>query len=127
MLDTPFDFFALLIAVVAFIFARKAFNQSAVLRARLDALEAMGLQPGSGIPPEQSPASASPDLAAEQQPTTDQPEVAAAAASGQNGSPQTVSEGPAATAPLPRTACLPTARSPRASGPRTRDDSRDVK
>ena len=35
MLDTPFDFFALLIAVVAFIFARKAFNQSAVLRARL--------------------------------------------------------------------------------------------
>jgi len=58
-----FAFFALLIAVAAFIFARKAFNQSAVLRARLDALEAMGLQPGSGMPPKQTPASASPDLA----------------------------------------------------------------
>src|SRR5438477_229543 len=83
MLDTPFDFFALLIAVAAFIFARKAFNQSAVLRARLDALEAMGLQPGSGIPPEQTTASSSPDLAAEHQPATDQPEVATAAASDQ--------------------------------------------
>src|SRR6266513_1665957 len=101
MLDTPFDFFALLIAVVAFIFARKAFNQSAVLRARLDALEAMGLQPGSGIPPEQSPASASPDLAAEQQPTTDQPEVAAAAASDQTAA-QGASPGSAMPPPLPQ-------------------------
>ena len=33
MFDLPFDFFALLIAIVAFIFARKAFNQSAMLRA----------------------------------------------------------------------------------------------
>lgn len=40
MFDTPFDFFALLIAVVAFIFARKALNQATTLRARLDALEA---------------------------------------------------------------------------------------
>ena len=40
MFDTPFDFFALLIAVVAFTFARKALNQAATLRARLDALEA---------------------------------------------------------------------------------------
>src|SRR5436190_22447929 len=96
-----FDFFALLIAVIAFIFARKAFNQSAVLRARLDALEAMGLQPRSGMPPEQTPASSSPDLAAEQQPATDQLEVAAAAASDQTAA-QGASPGSAMPPPLPQ-------------------------
>jgi uncharacterized membrane protein len=35
-----FEFFALVIAIVAFIFARKAFNQLDALRARLDAIEA---------------------------------------------------------------------------------------
>src|SRR5882757_356836 len=35
-----FEFFALVIAIVAFIFARKAFNQIDALRARLDALDA---------------------------------------------------------------------------------------
>jgi uncharacterized membrane protein len=35
-----FDFFALVIAIVAFIFARKAFNQLDALRARLEAIEA---------------------------------------------------------------------------------------
>ncbi|MDP1882280.1 MAG: DUF2339 domain-containing protein, partial [Bradyrhizobium sp.] len=39
MFDLPFDFFSLAVAIVAFIFARKAFNQVAVLRARLDLLE----------------------------------------------------------------------------------------
>ncbi len=39
-----FEFFALAVAVVALIVARKAFNQAAVLRARLDAIEAAGLQ-----------------------------------------------------------------------------------
>ena len=39
MFDFPFDFFALVIAIVAFIFARKAFNQVAVLRARLERSE----------------------------------------------------------------------------------------
>jgi hypothetical protein len=33
MFDLPFDFVSLLIAAVAFIFARKAFNQAAALRA----------------------------------------------------------------------------------------------
>ena len=37
MFDLPFDFFSLAIAIVALIVARKAFNQVAVLRARLDA------------------------------------------------------------------------------------------
>ena len=36
-----FDFFSLVIAIVALIFARKAMNQVATLRARLEAIEAM--------------------------------------------------------------------------------------
>ena len=51
MFDLPFDFFALLIAIVAFLFARKAFNQAATLRARLDAIEATGLQARPSPPP----------------------------------------------------------------------------
>src|SRR4051794_208079 len=39
-----FDFFAIVIAIVAFIFARKAFNQLDAVRARLDALETAGLR-----------------------------------------------------------------------------------
>src|SRR5260370_33735549 len=46
-----FEFLSLLLAVVAFIFARKAFNQAAMLRARLDAIEAAGLQARPGPPP----------------------------------------------------------------------------
>lgn len=51
MFDSPFDFFSLVIAIVAFIFARKALNQTAMLRARLDAIEATGVQTGSAPPP----------------------------------------------------------------------------
>jgi hypothetical protein len=39
MLDLPFDFFSLVIALVALILAFKAFNQAAALRARLDVME----------------------------------------------------------------------------------------
>jgi uncharacterized membrane protein len=41
MFDSPLDFFSLVIAIVAFIFARKAFNQTAALRARLDVMETL--------------------------------------------------------------------------------------
>jgi uncharacterized membrane protein len=73
MFDSPFDFLTLAIAVVAFIFARKAFNQTAQLRSRLDAIEATGLQARPGPPPltplealEQTLAASSPGVAAEQ-------------------------------------------------------------
>ena len=45
-----FDFFALLIAIVALIVARKTFNQIAVLRARLDAFEGAAARPGRALP-----------------------------------------------------------------------------
>ena len=41
MFDLPFDFFSLVIAIVALIVARKAFDQVAVLRARLDLMETL--------------------------------------------------------------------------------------
>jgi uncharacterized membrane protein len=55
------DFFALVIAVVALIVARKTFNQAAALRARLDAIEARAGQPGPlTLPPEPTLAPSSP-------------------------------------------------------------------
>ena len=41
---TVMDFFSFAIAVVALFFARKALNQASALRARLDAVQAAGLQ-----------------------------------------------------------------------------------
>ena len=39
MFDSSFDFFALVVAIVALIIATKAMNQVAALRSRLDAIE----------------------------------------------------------------------------------------
>ena len=68
-----FEFFALLIALVAFLFARKALNQAAMLRARLDAIEAAAWQARPVTPSpaplevhEQTLAAASPGVVAEQ-------------------------------------------------------------
>src|SRR5258706_14244135 len=104
MFDSPFDFFALLIAVVAFIFARKAFNQADMLRARLDAIEATGLQARPAPPPltafeglEQTPAAAWPGIAAEQA------EPVAPAADDQDSAPKDADGATSATPPpLPR-------------------------
>ena len=41
MFDLPFDVLALLVAIVALVIARKAFNQAAELRERLDAIQAL--------------------------------------------------------------------------------------
>jgi uncharacterized membrane protein len=84
MFDLPFDFFSLVIAIAAFIFARKAFNQTTNLRARLDALEAAAQQAGPIAPPltplqeiEQVLATASPSVAAEQPAEVAEPEFVA--------------------------------------------------
>ena len=49
--DAPFDFFALLIAVIAFIVALRSRNQLDALRVRLDALEAAGQTAVRPAPP----------------------------------------------------------------------------
>src|SRR5882757_6763339 len=51
MLDLPFDFFSLVIALVALILAFKAFNQAAALRARLDVMERQAAAPQPVPPP----------------------------------------------------------------------------
>jgi uncharacterized membrane protein len=86
MLDSPFEFLSLLIAIAAFAVARKAFNQVAILRARLDALQTTP-EPRPIPPPltplqepEQTPATASPGIAAEQPATSEEPAPAADAA-----------------------------------------------
>src|SRR3984885_4451383 len=68
-----FEFVALLIALVAFLFARKALDQAAMLRARLDAIEAAAwqakpvtLSPAPLEAHEQTLATASPGVAPEQ-------------------------------------------------------------
>ena len=110
MFDLPFDFFALVIAVVAFIFARKAFNQAAMLRARLDAIEATGLQARPGPPPltpreafEQTQATSSPGVAPEQPAAAADAESVAPVAEDQTAAPTgTVGGATAAPPPLPQ-------------------------
>jgi uncharacterized membrane protein len=109
MFDLPFDFFALVIAVVAFIFSRKAFNQAAMLRARLDAIEATGLQARPGPPPltpreafEQTQATSSPGVAPEQPAAAADAESIAPVAEDQTAAPTGTGGTTAAPPPLPQ-------------------------
>jgi uncharacterized membrane protein len=93
-----FDFFALMIAIVALIFARKSFNQVAALRKRLDAFESAAAQPRPiPVPPPLPPhragvpdLSTSPKIAPEPPPPiaepvapiTDNPDIASTAGAG---------------------------------------------
>jgi uncharacterized membrane protein len=90
MFYSPLDFVSLVIAIVALGIARKAFNQLAGLRARLEQIEAAsaaapGLMPGPTPPPlaplqelEQTLATASPDIAADQTAPSTEPVMPAA-------------------------------------------------
>src|SRR5438477_6275438 len=55
MFDDPFVFFALVIAIVALIFARKAMNQVAELRQRLEAMQAAPATAAAPVPPPLTP------------------------------------------------------------------------
>jgi uncharacterized membrane protein len=105
MFDLPFDFFSLLIAIVALIVARKTFNQLASLRARLEAIEA-----ASAAAPRAMPAPMPPPLApqqeVEQTSATTSPGIAAAppAPSSEPVAPEALDAAPSTTAtppPLP--------------------------
>jgi uncharacterized membrane protein len=50
MFDSSFDFLSLVIAIAAFILARKAFNQNAALRARLDLMETLAASAAAARP-----------------------------------------------------------------------------
>src|SRR5438034_6732941 len=55
MFDDPFVFFALVIAIVALIFARKAMNQVAELRQRLEAIQVAPAAAAAPVPPPLTP------------------------------------------------------------------------
>src|SRR6185312_11106373 len=55
MFDDPFVFFALVIAIVALIFARKAMNQVAELRQRLEVMQAAPATARAPVPPPLTP------------------------------------------------------------------------
>lgn len=105
MFDSPYDFFALLIAIAAFIFARKAINQAAMLRARLDAMEA-AWEARLARPPltplqelEQTLAAPSPGIAAEPSATIDTTESAPPVADDKTAAPDVAAGGPPAMPP----------------------------
>jgi uncharacterized membrane protein len=104
-----FEFFAMAIAVVALIVARKAFNQGAILQARLDAMEATGFLPrpvppplGARIEPEHPPITSPPDIAAEQPATTASAEQAEPVIPDQPTEPDEVAVTTAMPPPLPQ-------------------------
>ncbi len=105
MFDSPYDFFALLIAIAAFIFARKAINQAAMLRARLDAVEAawearLARPPLTPLQqPEQTPATPPPGIAAEPPATIDTTEPAPPVADDKTAAPDVTAGGPPAMPP----------------------------
>jgi uncharacterized membrane protein len=107
------DFLSLMMALVALIVARKAFNQVAVLRARLEAMEATPLQAGPGqtrpapppLPPhyelEQAPIVGAPGVAAEQPAAIGDAEPAVPLAADQDATPDDAIGSAAATPPPP--------------------------
>ncbi len=104
-----FDFFSLLVAIVALIVARKTFNQIAVLRARLDAFESAAAQPRAAVrPPPLAPqtetdrgrATPAPQVAAAQPPPLVEAESISPAADSPDTAPAD-DTGRAAPAPPP--------------------------
>ena len=51
MLESPFELIALVLAIAALLFARKAYDRAERLRERLDALEARGVAPAAQTAP----------------------------------------------------------------------------
>jgi uncharacterized membrane protein len=109
MFDNPFDFFAIAIAIVAFIFARKAMNQVAALRARLDAMETTAAAARPVPPPltqiyEQPAEPASPGIVPEPPPIVPDVESIApvAAAPPKTANDAAAGGPPAAPPPLPQ-------------------------
>jgi uncharacterized membrane protein len=95
------NLFAVLIAVIALIIARKTFNQIVALRARLDAIEALGLKAGP-IPPSLTPLQElERTLAASPESATEQPATASeSAARPREAEPAALSEATGGTSAI---------------------------
>jgi uncharacterized membrane protein len=104
-----FDFFSLLVAIVALIVARKTFNQIAVLRARIDVLERRAIQTRAAVippplappqPTDQDHVTVPPEAAATQSPPHVEAESIAPTADGPDSAPAD-DAGSTASAPPP--------------------------
>src|SRR6266700_5106473 len=110
MFDNPFDLIPIAIAVVAFIVARKALDQFAVLRKRLEAIEAAQLAVARPVPPplptqafEQPSTPAAPDIVPEPPPIVpDVESIAPAAATPAEPAQGTAGDAAAPPPPLPQ-------------------------
>src|SRR3954466_11039239 len=106
MLDNPFDFAAIVIAIAAFIFARKAMNQVTALRARLDLMQQLAAD--RSVPPpltrvqtsEPAATPAKPNVAPTPPVIPDAESIAPPAVS--KPAPEVASMPPAAPPPLPQ-------------------------
>lgn len=103
MFDSPSDFLSLVIAIVALIFARKAMNQVAALRARLDLMQQLATADRPVPRPhvqtaERIQATASPDVVPQPPPIIPDVESIAPAAT---PAPDITATSPAAPPPLP--------------------------
>ncbi|RTE89613.1 DUF2339 domain-containing protein [Bradyrhizobium sp. LVM 105] len=116
MFDGPFDVFALIIAIVAFLIAIKASSQAAELRRRLNGLEERfyaqrPVQPPPLMPvQEQAPASAT--MAAEPPPLAPESEPAPPPSVTEQASPPPLAASVSADAPPPLPASAPDSREP---------------
>jgi uncharacterized membrane protein len=107
MPDNPFDFLAIAIAVIAFIVARKALDQIAVLRRQLEAIEAAGMVVARPVPPplpstqafEQTSTPAAPKIVAEPPPIVPDVESIAPAETTPAEAAQETAGGPSAPPP----------------------------
>ncbi len=98
-----FEFLSFLIALGALIYARKAFNEAALLRARLDALAGVVFQPRPGPVQQVEPSSTAspPAAAAEPTATTTDAVSAAPIAESEHVEPKEPIEAPAPPSPPP--------------------------
>ena len=92
MFDSLSDFLALLVAAVAFLLARKALNQSAALRARLDLIEQGALTAASPTQPRSMPDAAVPLRPVETPPLAADLEAAAMSDSAPPSAPEPAME-----------------------------------
>jgi uncharacterized membrane protein len=101
MFDSPPDFFSLVIAIAALIFARKAYVDARRLRARLDAIEAKAPTTVTAPPP--LPTEQAPKIAPEAQPIAVAPSALGEIATLPDAEPQVAAAATvdAAPAPLP--------------------------
>src|SRR5882724_981732 len=101
MLDNPFDFAAIVIAIVAFIFARKAMNQAAALRTRLDLMQQLAAD--RSVPPPLTQVQTAEKATTAAPPPITIPEVESIAPTAAPEAAPEIADGPpAAPPPLPQ-------------------------